>query len=94
MNFVFFFVKKSGISVFLVSVENGAGVNKMTTITYGRLHPFLSQDESRNVGWNCRDMEDDLQELLHMREKPASHDGLKQTSQKAFQIHAFKRFVR
>ena len=34
MNFVFFGVKKSGISVFLVSVENGAGVNKMTNITY------------------------------------------------------------
>ena len=27
-------VKKSGFSVFLVSVENGAGVNKMTNITY------------------------------------------------------------
>ena len=26
--------KKSGISVFLVSVENGAGVNKMTNMTY------------------------------------------------------------
>ena len=36
MNFVFFFgVKKSGISVFLVSVENGAGVNKMTNMTNG-----------------------------------------------------------
>ena len=35
MNFVLFFcVKKSGISVFLVSVENSAGVNKMTNITY------------------------------------------------------------
>ena len=34
MNFVFFGVKKSGISVFLVSVENGAGVNKMTNMTY------------------------------------------------------------
>ena len=33
MNFVFFCVKKSGISLFLVSVENGAGVNKMTNIT-------------------------------------------------------------
>ena len=32
---VFFGGKKSGISVFLVSVENGAGVNKMTNITYG-----------------------------------------------------------
>ena len=31
---VFFGVKKSGISVFLVSVENSAGVNKMTNITY------------------------------------------------------------
>ena len=29
MIFCFFGVKKSGISVFLVSVENGAGVNKM-----------------------------------------------------------------
>ena len=28
MNFVFFGVKKTGISVFLVSVENGAGVKK------------------------------------------------------------------
>ena len=35
MIFCFFGVKKSGISVFLVSVENGAGVNKMTNITYG-----------------------------------------------------------
>ena len=34
MNFVFFGVKKSGISVFLVSVENGAGVKKMTNIRY------------------------------------------------------------
>ena len=34
MNFVFFGVKKSGISVFLVSVENGAGVNKVTNMTY------------------------------------------------------------
>ena len=33
INFVFFGVKKSGISVFLVSVENNAGVNKMTNIT-------------------------------------------------------------
>ena len=36
MNFVFFGVKKSGISVFLVSVENGAGVKKMTNIRYER----------------------------------------------------------
>ena len=35
MNLVFFGVKKSGISVFLVSAENGAGVNKMTDIAYG-----------------------------------------------------------
>ena len=28
-------VEKSEISVFLVSAENGAGVNKMTNITYG-----------------------------------------------------------
>ena len=35
MKFVFFGVKKSGISVFLVSVENGAGVKKMTNIRYG-----------------------------------------------------------
>ena len=34
INFVFFGVKKSGISLFLVSVENGAGVNKMTNMTY------------------------------------------------------------
>ena len=32
MKFVLFGVKKSGISVFLVSVENGAGVKKMTNI--------------------------------------------------------------
>ena len=30
LNFVYFGVKKSGISVFLVSAENGAGVNKKT----------------------------------------------------------------
>ena len=34
MNFVFFCVKKSGISVFLVSFKNGPGVNKMTNMTY------------------------------------------------------------
>ena len=34
MNFVFFGVKKSGIGVFLVSVENGAGVKKMTNFKY------------------------------------------------------------
>ena len=34
MNFVYFSVQKSGISVFLVSAENGAGVNKKTNITY------------------------------------------------------------
>ena len=34
-DFVFFGVKKSGISVFLVSVEIGAGVNKITNMTYG-----------------------------------------------------------
>ena len=34
MNFVFFGVKKSGIGVFLVSDENGAGVKKMTNFTY------------------------------------------------------------
>ena len=34
MNFVFFGVKKSGIGVFLVSVENGAGVKKMTNFRY------------------------------------------------------------
>ena len=34
MNFVFFGVKKSGISVLLESVENGAGVKKMTNIKY------------------------------------------------------------
>ena len=38
LNFVYFGVKKSGISVFLVSAENGAGVNKMTNITYA-YHP-------------------------------------------------------
>ena len=37
MNFVFFGVKKSGISVFLVSVENGAGVKKMTNFRYGQV---------------------------------------------------------
>ena len=38
---VFFGVKKSGISVFLVSVENGAGVNKMTNMTYAVIvHQF------------------------------------------------------
>ena len=36
MNFVFFGVKKSGIGVFLVSVENGAGVKKMTNFRYGQ----------------------------------------------------------
>ena len=36
-----FGVKKSGISVFLVSVENGAGVNKMTNMTYAVIvHQF------------------------------------------------------
>ena len=35
MNFVVFGVKKSRISVFLVLVENGAGVNKMTNMTCG-----------------------------------------------------------
>ena len=34
MNFVSFGVKKSGIGVFLVSVENGAGVKKMTNFEY------------------------------------------------------------
>ena len=34
MNFVLFGVKKSGIGVFLVSVENGAGVKKMTNFRY------------------------------------------------------------
>ena len=32
--FLFFCVKKSGISVFLVSVENGGGVKKVTNIMY------------------------------------------------------------
>ena len=36
----FFGVKKSGISVFLVSVKNGAGVNKMTNITYAETLDF------------------------------------------------------
>ena len=31
---VFVGVKKSGIGVFLVPAENGAGVNKLTNITY------------------------------------------------------------
>ena len=35
LNFVYFGFKKFGISVFLVSAENGAGVNKKTNITYG-----------------------------------------------------------
>ena len=34
LNLMFFGVKKSVISVFLVSAENGAGVNKMTNIMY------------------------------------------------------------
>ena len=34
LNFVYFGVNKSGISVFLVSAENGAGVNKNTNINY------------------------------------------------------------
>ena len=34
MIFCFCGVKKSGFSVFLVSVENGAGVNKMTNMSY------------------------------------------------------------
>ena len=43
MNFVFFGVKKSGIGVFLVSVENGAGVKKMTNFRYGQcLEPLLA----------------------------------------------------
>ena len=48
MNFVFFGVKKSGIGVFLVSVENGAGVKKMTNFRYviwlccGNLHLSLN----------------------------------------------------
>ena len=37
MNFVFFGVKKSGIGVFLVSVENGAGVKKMTNFRYASM---------------------------------------------------------
>ena len=36
LNFVFFGFKKSGISAFLVSAENGAGVDKITNITYVR----------------------------------------------------------
>ena len=36
LNFMYFGVKKSGISVFLVSGENGAGVNKETNFTYGK----------------------------------------------------------
>ena len=35
LNFVFFGVKKSGISAFFVSAENGASVDKMTNIRYG-----------------------------------------------------------
>ena len=38
INFVFFGVKKSGIGVFLVSVENGAGVKKMTNFRYENDH--------------------------------------------------------
>ena len=34
LNVVYFGVKKSGISVFFVSAENGTGVNKKTNITY------------------------------------------------------------
>ena len=39
-------------------------------------------------------MDDDSQELVHMREKPPSHDnGLKQTLQKELQIHTVKQFM-
>ena len=44
MNFVFFGVKKSGISVFLVSVENGAGVKKMTNFRYGLACPLVLRE--------------------------------------------------
>ena len=36
---MYFGVKKSGICVFLVSAENGAGVNRKTNTTY--VHPQL-----------------------------------------------------
>ena len=46
LNFVYFGVKKSGISVFLVSAENGAGVNKKTNITYTDELTPVGGDES------------------------------------------------
>ena len=49
MNFVFFGVKKSGISVFLVSVENGAGVNKMTNITYEWFNKYQKKKFRMNI---------------------------------------------
>ena len=54
MNFVFFGVKKSGISVFLVSVENGAGVNKMTNMTYGQMPTTTASKiyKSKIINWN------------------------------------------
>ena len=45
LNLVFFGVEKSGISVFLVSAENGAGVNKMTNITYAYAGELREADE-------------------------------------------------
>ena len=38
---MYFGVKKSGISMFLVSAENGAGVNQKTNITYEQDINFL-----------------------------------------------------
>ena len=40
LNLMFFGVEKSAIIVFLVSAENGAGVNKMTNITYAYMGWF------------------------------------------------------
>ena len=56
LNLVFFGVETSGISVFLVSAENGSGVNKMTNITYELLvclaiFTFLKP----SLLTNCRD---------------------------------------
>ena len=49
LNFVYFGVKKSGISVFLVSAENGAGVNKKTNITYVDMKLSRTMSGTTNV---------------------------------------------
>ena len=42
LNLVFFCVEKSGISVFFVSAENGAGVNKMSRMFFSWSVPGVS----------------------------------------------------